>query len=414
MCGIETLKKLKTEKIVEAIKNKEVADEIIDIIAFAKKQPTRKFYNPKIYKAILSTMPEEDIAINILEKLIAKNKADIEAFTFFFTNKNIDKKVFNAYLEFAVSIIGDDVLKVIDQADPRVEERFLSLIIEKRLEKADILLNKNISRENFVKVAKKHIKELAYQCNMGKFDLNKYDASLAIELAKNCDDYELLKNTSITKEQMKELITIIDDGIFFIRALTNKYFSSDVAEVIFDKVKKEISERTLVEIIYNYPNLLEKAGFKNMDELFKSVKDKNKDIFMYYPIQISRELQKELLEEFKNQAKNKTFRDVYKRFSYLEHIGTYLAKAGDLDIAREVVKINDKLFERVNLVYLSRDDVVIKKADIKDFLSNETKILNKIIIVDGEELFYEYDNEFILNILIKKADKVNKKFLLSI
>ncbi len=410
--NIETIKKFKTDEIVELIKNNMVADEVIDVIVFEEKQKEKALNNPKIYKAILFTMPEEDIAINILEKLIAKNQAEIADFINFLSNIRIKEDKFNAYILDLASFFGKSFLKEIEQADPRINERFLNLIVKEELEKADILLNKNLNRENFVKVAKKHIKEENYQKNISLFNLNKYDISLAVELARNCDNdfvlLNVLRNTFITKAQAEELREIIPQSLLM-RALSEGFFASGVAEVIFEKVKDYdlISQRTFAEIFYNYPNLIEKAGYKNIDEFFKSVK--NKETFTYVSIKVSRKLQEELLNEFK-EFNIKDNESVY----YLRNIGIYLAKTADLDIAREIVKRNNKMFEAINLSFLSRDDVIVTKEDIKDFLSNGTKFLNKIFIIDGVELCYQYNNENILSAFIEKADTKAKEELLKV
>ena len=125
-------------------------------------------------------------------------------------------------------------------------------------------------------------------------------------------------------------------------------------------------------------------------------------------IKVSRKLQEELLNEFK-EFNIKDNESVY----YLRNIGIYLAKTADLDIAREIVKRNNKMFEAINLSFLSRDDVIVTKEDIKDFLSKGTKILNKIFIIDGVELCYQYNNENILSAFIEKADTKAKEELLN-
>ena len=187
MYSIDTLKTLKTKEIVKVIKNGEVEEYVIETIAYSKKLPSRKFYNPEVYKAILYTSPYEEIAVNILEKLIEKNKADLYSFMLFFENKNISKKFFNAYLQMAIDIIDERILKIINQADPRIDEKFLKEIIEKNYEKPEILLNKNLDKDDFLRVAKRHIKETEYQVILSKFNLNKFNRNLIIEIAANVD-----------------------------------------------------------------------------------------------------------------------------------------------------------------------------------------------------------------------------------
>ena len=150
MLNIETVKGLPAKEIAKAIRNNEVDTYIIEIIAYNKKQPTRKFYNPEVYKAILCTSPEENLAVTILEKLMNKKKVDLLDFMYFLNNKNIRSEYFNFYL-LEATIKDEKILKIINQADPRIEDKFLKEIIEKGFEKAEILLNKNLSKEDFVK-----------------------------------------------------------------------------------------------------------------------------------------------------------------------------------------------------------------------------------------------------------------------
>lgn len=90
-----------------------------------------------------------------------------------------------------------------------------------------------------------------------------------------------------------------------------------------------------------------------------------------------------------------------------------MVKAGDLDIAREVVKINDKMFESVNFEYLKREDIVITKEDINLLLNNGTPYFTKVIIVDNNELVFDYNQKLILDSLMKKVDKKTKEYILN-
>ena len=418
--NIETLKTLPTKDIVEAIKKNRVEEDVIETIAFAVKQPTRKFYNSKVYSAILYTAPYEEIAINVLEKLIDKKKVSLIDFLYFFENKNISKNIFNIYLQVAIDIVGEDILKVVNQADLRIDNKFLKKIIELGLEKSDILLNKNLSKNDFIEVLKRHIDDNNFLKKAVLFDLSKYNLDLALEVAKRIEEEDMLKflmNTHIPNSEIefsKKLSQVIPNHIKK-TALIEKIFEENIAEVMFDSIyenEEDLKDNffRVTDIFYNYPTLLYKF-FKNEDEYFNYLKSVNKvGELVYHPIKVSRTLQEELLKEFKEKAK--FIEDVYKRYDYLEKIGRYLAFAADLDIAKEIVRFNDKTFDTINLAYLKRDDVVIHIEDLDLFLSDtKDKTLNKIIVIDDVELYSQYDQEIVLSFLIEKATKETKDYL---
>ena len=270
---------------------------------------------------------------------------------------------------------------------------------------------------DFSKLLKKHIEEEEYQQYASSLNLNKYNKNLVIEIAKHSDNKEILNNllkyTFVTESQAEELKEIMPSSVL-IAALRRGTLTNAAAKIFFEKVKAEVKDSKIIssEVFYFYEDLIY-SFYASKDEYIKDMLLTNPNHFKYNPIAASKELQEELLREFETRAENKEFEDIYEKFYYIENIGEYLAKSGNIDIVKRLVKINDKMFEKLNLIVLERDDIVITKEEVKDFLTNGTQHLRKIILIDGLELTFTYNQNSILDVLIEKADETAKEYLLN-
>ncbi|WP_456470048.1 hypothetical protein [Caminibacter sp.] len=417
--SIESLLELSGKEIAEKIERNDVSDEVIEKIVTLKKLPNRKLHNPLIYKAILKKQPEESIAIMTIEKLINKNKEDFMDFIELLKNPNLLKKTYQYYF----SISPNAAIKLIKQNDYRIEQEQINYITKNSLENEFILLNPNLTEKQFKNIALKAIEtEKRHFIRLLSYIKIK-DEEILKELIKKADEIEL-KNI-IKRNKLQKNITnlIINKNNINLASSLKEYLKrendKDNAKLIISYLKEKdlISKRDVIEIISKNNSLLKEFGFGSFDELWDCIK--NKEVFLYNHIPFSEDFIKNIFENFKN---FKFMEDKFGYFNYEEYktIGRILAKQLPAEKLIDLIKVNDKKFDSIDIEVLNRKDFKVDKKAIFYLLNNTNygeREIRKIIVKNNMELHFYYDRMLMFTALIdsnltNEAKELLKKYIL--
>jgi len=448
--SIETLNELKSGKEIA----KKIEERLVDISTLedivSKIKLPRKLQNPAILTAILKVVDDEIVLINALERLIAKNKLTDNDLYLFFTNPALSKESFTSYSCY----LTDDVIKMINQADPRLE-KVLDYIIDNDLEQKEILFNPNLKDEIKFDLIRKHkekkewldaaielnnlpediidvifdtFESIPYNSNILKKELKKRHldklstAAIISFLENKKRDEEIVKyaifliKDDIQPHLIVEIIEMYPDSI--------KYFGYENIYDFYKKViKKRIRAKELIRILekisnkysflgqQTYKSIIKDNGFKDENELFNATKMLSlRYFFQYYCIK-----DEKILQEVKEKFYSLTNKDIINEFEMYEAIGCYIAQCLELDELFEVMKKNDKKSYTIDSYILSREDFIITEEVMK-FLLPKNHIGNyfeKIIIVDNNAYTFTYSKSRLLEMLVKAANenRISKKAL---